>query len=78
MYVWSLNVLQFSKEWKMLVLSRRKEQRIKIGVPGNVITIVITDIRGESVRIGFDADKGTPIHREEVYNKIHGIEGEGI
>lgn len=51
----------------MLVLSRHRDQRIKIG---DYITLTIVDIRGDKVRIGIEAPKDVPVHRQEVYDEI--------
>lgn len=50
----------------MLVLGRKKEERIKIG---DDITIVVVEIRDGKVRLGIDAPKYIPIYREEIYNE---------
>jgi len=47
----------------MLVLSRRKHERIVID-GGIVVTIV--DVRGDNVRIGFEAPREVGILREEL------------
>jgi carbon storage regulator len=52
----------------MLVLSRRKEERIFIG---HDIIIKIVEVRGGKVFIGIEAPDNTSIHREEVYDRIH-------
>ena len=49
----------------MLVLSRKRHQRIMVG---DDIVINISDIRGNIVRVGVEAPKGVPIMREEVYH----------
>jgi carbon storage regulator len=51
----------------MLVLSRYIDEEIRIG---DDIRIVITDIRGDRVRIGIEAPEGVPVHRKEVYEAI--------
>ena len=51
----------------MLVLSRKKNESIIIN--DNIIVTVI-EIRGDKVRLGFDAPKDVPIHRREVYDAI--------
>lgn len=51
----------------MLVLSRKKNEAIMIG-DGIVITVV--DIRGDKVRLGVEAPKDVPVHRQEVYEAI--------
>jgi len=58
----------------MLVLSRKKDQRIMIG---HAIEIVVAEIRGDKVRLGIEAPKGVPVHREEVYRAIYGEEVTG-
>ena len=51
----------------MLVLSRKKNESIVIN---NDITIVVVEIRGDKVRLGVDAPKEVPVHRQEVYKAI--------
>lgn len=51
----------------MLVLSRHKNDSIKIG---DNITIAVVDIRGDKVRLGIDAPQEVPVHRQEVYDAI--------
>lgn len=56
-----------TKEWIMLVLSRKKDEKIIIG---NNITIMVVDIQGDKVRLGIDAPREVTVHREEVYQAI--------
>lgn len=51
----------------MLVLSRQRDESIIIG---DNIVITIVDIRGDKVRLGIDAPKEVPVHRQEVYDAI--------
>lgn len=51
----------------MLVLSRRVDQKIIIA---DNIVITIIEIRGDKVRLGFDAPKEITIHRQEIYDAI--------
>ena len=51
----------------MLVLSRRRDESIMIGED---ITVTIVDIRGDKVRLGVDAPKEIPVHRQEVFEAI--------
>lgn len=51
----------------MLVLSRKKNESIVIN---NDITIVVVEIRGDKVRLGVEAPKEVPVHRQEVYDAI--------
>jgi len=51
----------------MLKLTRRVGEMIMIG---NDVKITILQVKGNQVRIGIDAPKKIPVHREEIYNKI--------
>ncbi|MBX7072541.1 MAG: carbon storage regulator CsrA [Pirellulales bacterium] len=57
----------------MLVLSRKKNESIVIN---NDITIVVVEIRGDKVRLGVEAPKEVPVHRQEVYEAIKRNGGE--
>lgn len=52
----------------MLVLSRKKNESIVID---DRIKITVVEIRGDKVRLGVDAPKEVPVHRQEVYDAIH-------
>jgi carbon storage regulator CsrA len=55
----------------MLILARKKHEGVTITVPGaGPIHVMVTDIRGDSVRLGFGADPSIAIHRDEVVVKI--------
>lgn len=51
----------------MLVLSRKKDEKIVIG---DNITLMVIDIRGDKVRLGIEAPKDVAVHRQEVYEAI--------
>lgn len=51
----------------MLVLSRQTGQSIQIG---SEITITVIDVVGDKVKIGIDAPKAIPVHRQEVAELI--------
>lgn len=51
----------------MLVLSRKKDEKIIIG---DHIEILVIEIRGDKVRLGIQAPKEMTVHRQEVYNAI--------
>ena len=55
----------------MLVLSRKKNESIVIN---NDITVTVVEIRGDKVRLGIVAPKEVPVHRQEVYDAIHGTD----
>ena len=51
----------------MLVFSRKKGQSLIIA---DNIVIKILDVSGDNVKVGIDAPRSIPVHREEVYQKI--------
>ena len=51
----------------MLVLSRKKDEKIVIG---DSITLMVIEIRGDKVRLGIDAPRDVTVHREEIYDAI--------
>ena len=53
----------------MRVLSRKKNESIVIN---NDITVTVVEIRGDKVRLGIVAPKEVPVHRQEVFEAIHG------
>lgn len=55
----------------MLVLSRKKNESIVIN---DNIKIVVVEIRGDKVRLGIEAPKNVPVHRNEVYEAIQSSE----
>ena len=51
----------------MLVLSRKENESIIIN---ENIRLVVLEIRGNNIRLGFEAPKDVPIHRREVHAKL--------
>lgn len=47
----------------MLVLSRKRDERIVIG---DNIVITVVEVRGDKVRLGIEAPTEVPVHRHEV------------
>jgi len=62
------------REEKMLVLSRKPSEIIKIG---NDIEITVVDIRDGKVRIGISAPPNISVHRKEIYDAIQRKRMEG-
>lgn len=54
----------------MLVLSRKSNESIVIN---NNIKVTVVEIRGDKVRLGIEAPKNIPVHREEIFNQINGL-----
>lgn len=50
----------------MLILSRKKAEKIVIN--GNIIITVI-EVRGDKVRLGFDAPKDVRVDRAEIHER---------
>ena len=53
------------------MLSRKEGEKIRIS--DNIVVIVV-EIRGDKVRLGFDAPREVPVHREEVWKQIQAQE----
>ena len=53
----------------MLVLSRKKNETV---VVDDTIRITVVEIRGDKVRLGIEASREVPVHRQEVYDAIRG------
>ena len=51
----------------MLILTRKLGESIAIG---DQIKVTLIDIQGRQVKIGVNAPRDVPIHRQEVYEKI--------
>ena len=52
----------------MLILTRKRNESIRIN---DDITIVVVEIRGDKVRLGVVAPEDVPVHRQEIYDRIH-------
>ena len=51
----------------MLILTRRVGETIRIG---DNIEVVVLGVKGNQVRIGTNAPKDLPVHREEIYHRV--------
>lgn len=54
----------------MLIISRKKNESI---VVNHDIVISVVEIRGDKVRLGIVTPSDVSVHREEVYEAIHGV-----
>jgi carbon storage regulator CsrA len=58
----------------MLVLTRKAQEVVVVGGDDDtrpLLTITVLDIVGGTVRLGFQADTSVPVHRWEVWQRIH-------
>jgi carbon storage regulator len=51
----------------MLVLNRKIDQAVMIG---SDIEVLVTEVKGDSVKLGIRAPRDVPVHRREVYDLI--------
>lgn len=57
-----------SKEGRtVLVLTRKRDESIIIG---DDIRVTVVDVRGDQVKLGIEAPRSIPVHREEIYKEI--------
>jgi carbon storage regulator len=58
----------------MLILTRRVGETLMIG---DNVTVTVLGVKGNQVRIGINAPKDLPVHREEIYQRIKREESGG-
>ena len=51
----------------MLILTRRIGETLMVG---DDVTVTVLGIKGTQVRIGVNAPRVVPVHREEIYQRI--------
>jgi carbon storage regulator len=51
----------------MLILARKVGDKIMIG---DNVSVVVLGVTGSQVKIGIDAPKEVPVHREEIFVRI--------
>jgi carbon storage regulator len=51
----------------MLMLARKEGEAIMVG---DEIRIVIVSVEGRNIKVGVEAPRDIPVHREEVYRRI--------
>ena len=58
----------------MLVLSRKSQESVVIGGSGHferLLKVTVLDVKAGKVRLGFEVDADIPVHRHEVWERIH-------
>lgn len=51
----------------VLIINRFPNQSLKIG---DDVTVMIVEIQGDQVRLGIQAPRRIPVHREEIFERI--------
>ena len=62
----------------MLVLARKSMESVVVGGSGRfeqLLKVTVLEIKNGSVRLGFEADASIPVHRSEVWERIHNSSG---
>jgi carbon storage regulator len=51
----------------MLILTRRIGENLRIG---DDVVVTVLSVKGNQVRLGVEAPKSVPVHREEIFERI--------
>lgn len=55
----------------MLILTRRQAETIVIDIgEGDTVEVTVLGVKGNQVRLGINAPKDIPVHREEIWQRI--------
>jgi carbon storage regulator len=60
----------------MLVLSRKSQESVVVGGADRferMLKVTVLGIKGGTVRLGFEAAAEVPVHRLEVWERIHAL-----
>jgi len=58
----------------MLVLSRKRQESVVVGGSdgfAQLLKVTVVEIKSGTVRLGFEVDAAVPVHRLEVWERIH-------
>ena len=58
----------------MLILTRKEGETLVIG---DEVTVTVLGVKGSQVRVGVNAPKHVPVHREEIYLRIKAEDEKG-
>jgi carbon storage regulator len=59
----------------VLILTRRIGEKIVIG---DDVTVTVLGVKGNQIRVGIEAPRDVPVHREEIYQRILKERAEGV
>ena len=57
----------------MLVLARKSQESVVIGAADNLhelLRVTVLEVRGATVKLGFEADDDVAVYREEVWERV--------
>jgi carbon storage regulator CsrA len=57
----------------MLVLTRKSQEAVVVGGLNGferMLKVIVLEVRGSKVKLGFDIDTAVPVHRSEVWERI--------
>lgn len=58
----------------MLVLTRKSQETVVVGGSDGfqaILKVTVLDVKGGKVRLGFEVAADVPVHRLEVWERIH-------
>ena len=58
----------------MLVLSRKSQESVVVGGADGfhrLLKVTVLGVKGANVKLGFEVDPDVPVHRSEVWERIH-------
>ncbi|WP_444940554.1 carbon storage regulator CsrA [Microbulbifer sp. ZKSA004] len=58
----------------MFILKRRTGENLRIGAN---VSITVLEVKGNQVKIGIQAPRSLPVHREEIYMQVQKGRGQG-
>lgn len=57
----------------MLILTRRVGETFMADIgEGDLVEVTVLGVKGNQVRLGIEAPKDVPVHREEIWQRIQG------
>jgi carbon storage regulator len=57
----------------MLILTRKIGETLMIG---NEVTVTVVGVNGNQVKLGINAPRDVPVHREEIYDRVQAEKAE--